>query len=270
VSLHSAAAGAERVIELLDEPVAVVDKPEGLEPTMVRGELRFENVGFAYETGGPRALDGVSFGARPGTVTAIVGPNGAGKSTLVRLMLRLHDPVDGVVTFDGHDLRDLGLAWFHRQVAVVLQEALVVDGTIRENILFGNPDATEEELVRAATLAGVDTFVADLADGYDTLVGERGTRLSGGQRQRIALARALVTNAPIIILDEPTTHLDTAAAAALADAVAAMSPSRTVIVITHDTEVSKAADEVFVVNAGRIVERRYQSRRFVTPSVVPA
>ena len=251
-SLHSAAAGAERVVEILDEPAAVVAHPEGAKPQEVRGELRFADVGFSYGHGRAPALRGVSFTVAPGRVTALVGPNGAGKSTIARLALRLHDPDFGRVLLDGRDLRGLDLEWLHDQMAVVLQDCLVIDATIRQNIAFGRPDATDDEVEAAARRAGAHEFIEQLPAGYGTLAGPRGARLSGGQRQRIAIARAFVRDAPIVILDEPTNHLDASGSDALLDAVRELARGRTTIVITHDPAVIAEADEVIVFDEGRI------------------
>ncbi len=252
-SLHSAAAGAERVAEILDEPVAVVTSPNAARPERVHGELRFADVGFGYQPGHPDVLDDVSLTVAPGRITAFVGPNGTGKSTVAKLALRLEDPDRGQITLDGCDLRELDLEWLRDQFAVVLQDGLLMDMTIRENIAFGRLEATDAQIEAAARQAGAHTFIQDLPDGYQTRVGARGARLSGGQRQRIDIARAFVRDAPIVILDEPTNHLDTASSEAILDTVRELARGRTMIVITHDPQIIAHADEVVVFDGERVV-----------------
>jgi ATP-binding cassette, subfamily B, bacterial len=252
-SLHSAAAGAERVVEILDEPVAVANRPDAERPDQVTGEIRLDNVTFGYDDPASPVLKTASLTIPPGRITALVGPNGAGKSTVARLIVRLHDPDAGQVLLDGRDLRDLDLEWLRDQMAVVLQENLVMDATIRENIAFGRPDASDDEIHAAARRAGADAFIAGLPDGYETQVGSKGSRLSGGQRQRIAIARALVRDAPIVILDEPTNHLDSDGSETLIDAMRELARGRTTLVITHDPAMIAEADEVVVFDRGHIV-----------------
>lgn len=251
-ALHSAAAGAERVVEILDEPPAVDASSGQLKPASTRGGIRFSDVTFHHDVEGAAALDGVSFDVRPGRVTALTGPNGAGKSTVTRLILRLQDPTSGRVLLDGRDLRDLDLEWLRDRMAVVLQDNFIMDASVRENIRFGRPDATDAEVEEAARHAGADAFIAALPDGYETAVGTRGTRLSGGQRQRIAIARAWVRDAPIVILDEPTNHLDGDGSESLIDAIRALATGRTTIMITHDPLLLAEADDVISLRAGRV------------------
>ena len=252
-SLHSAAAGAERVVEIMDEPVAVSSHPKADRPHAVRGELRLDDVTFSYDTDGPTVLRNVSLTIAPGRVTALVGPNGAGKSTVARLVLRLHDPDTGHVRLDGRDIRDLDLEWLRGQMAVVLQDNLIMDATVRQNIAFGRPDASDAEIEDAARRAGAHAFITALPEGYVTQVGSRGTRLSGGERQRVAIARALIRHAPIVILDEPTNHLDADGSDTVIDAMRELARGRTTIVITHDPVMIAEADEVVVFRDGRIV-----------------
>jgi ABC-type multidrug transport system fused ATPase/permease subunit len=200
------------------------------------------------------ALDRVSLRIEPGETVLLVGASGSGKSTLVKLLLRFIDPDSGRILLDGHDLRELRLRPLRDNLAVLLQETLVLHGTIRENIAYGRPAAGEGEIVAAACAAGAHGFVSALPDGYETVVGERGRSLSGGQRRRIALARALLRDAPVLVLDEPTAGLDTKSTAELADALPALSAGRTTIVVSHDLSLARAVDTVVVLEGGRVVE----------------
>jgi ATP-binding cassette, subfamily B, bacterial len=184
-----------------------------------------------------------------------VGASGAGKSTVAKLLLRFYDPDEGAVRLDGHDLADLELASLRRNMAILLQETLVLHGTVRDNIAFSRPSASHEEVASAARAAGAEEFIAALPAGYDTDVGERGRRLSGGQRQRIAIARALLADAPVLVLDEPATGLDAEARAALVEPLTRLMRDRTTIVISHDLLTVREADEIVVIDAGRVVER---------------
>jgi ABC-type multidrug transport system fused ATPase/permease subunit len=246
-TVFKALAGAERVIELLDERPAVTDGPTRLE--RVRGAIELDDVWFSY--GDEPALKGVTLRVAPGERVALVGASGAGKSTIARLLLRFGDPDAGAVRLDGHDLRELQLATLRRAVAVLLQETLVLHGSVRENIAYARPDATAAEVETAARAAGAHEFIARLPEGYDTDLGERGRRLSGGQRQRIAIARALLADAPVLVLDEPTTGLD----AALAASLGGLMSGRTTLVISHDLLLTRDADLILVLDEGEVVER---------------
>jgi ABC-type multidrug transport system fused ATPase/permease subunit len=220
----------------------------------VEGELEFDNVGFSYPGTPAAALDGVSLTIAAGETVALVGPSGAGKSTLSRLVPRLHDPGSGAVRLDGHDLRELRLEWLREHVAILFQDAPVIRGTVRENIAFGRPDTPDERIEAAARAAGVDAFVRALPAGYDTDVGERGRNLSGGQRQRVAIARVLLADAPILILDEPSTGLDAGARERLLDPLRGPMSARTTIVVSHDLLTAREADRIAVLDGGRLVE----------------
>ena len=239
---------------LLDTQSSVPQSREADPLVVTHGEVAFENVGFAYPNG-PRILSDVSFLARPGSVTALVGATGAGKSTAMNLLQRLSDPVAGGILIDGQDLRDVTLSSLRDAVGVVFQESLLFNRTIRENLLVGKPDASDAELEAACRQAEAHDFILRQPQGYDTLVGERGTTLSGGQRQRLAIARALLKDAPILILDEATSALDAATEARVTRAMQNLMRGRTTFVIAHRLSTICEADEILVFDQGQIVER---------------
>ena len=253
-TVFEAAAGAERIIELLDERPAVTVPARPAALSRARGMLVLDDVGFRYPETGTDAVAGVSFAALPGQTTALVGPSGAGKTTLIKLLLRLHDPARGRISLDGHDLRDLDPQQLRANIAVVLQETLLLDGTIADNILAGRPGAGHRELVSAARAADADTFIAALPKGYDTPVGQRGRLLSGGQRQRIAIARAMIRDAPILLLDEPTTSLDAEATERILAPMRRLMAGRTTIVISHDLLTVTDAQQILYLDRGRVTE----------------
>ena len=253
-TIFAAAAGAERVIELLEERPSVVDRPGATPLADVGGEVELRDVTFRYPGAGCDALSAVSLRVQRGETVAVVGPSGAGKSTLARLLLRFDDPVAGSVRIDGRDLRDVTLHSLREQVGLLAQETLLPDVSVREAIAYGRPGATDAEIEAAARSAGVHEFIAALPDGYDTSVGQRGRRLSGGQRQRISIARALLRETPVLVLDEPTTGLDAGAKAALLGPLSRLASGRTTIVISHDPEVVGWADRVVRIEDGRIAE----------------
>jgi ABC-type multidrug transport system fused ATPase/permease subunit len=294
-SVASASASAERIVEFLDQQPAVVERPDAIDLTAakggrgrmgsspgrspgVEGEVVFEGVTFAYPgTAGAPALRDVSFRVGPGQTLALVGPSGAGKSTVAKLLLRFYDPTSGRILVDGHELRDVTLASLREHIAVLLQETLVFDGTIRENIAFGRLGATDEEIHQAAQAADAHDFISALPEAYETRCGQKGRRLSGGQRQRIAIARAMLRDAPILILDEPAAGLDAEsservleplrrlmhgrAARSLgtqADTAGGGQPrgggERTTIVISHNLITVREATTILVLDEGRVVE----------------
>jgi ABC-type multidrug transport system fused ATPase/permease subunit len=254
-AMFRALAGAERVIELLDERPRVVDAPGARALPPLRGQVAFEAVSFTYPESEEPALREVDLQAAPGERIALVGPSGAGKSTIARLAARFYDPDSGTIRFDGVDLRDATLESVRANVSMLLQDALLLHGTIRENIAMGLAGADEGAIVAAARAAGAHGFIRELDDGYDTDVGERGQRLSGGQRQRVAIARALISKAPILILDEPSTGLDARAKAALVDPLRKLMSDRTTLVISHDLLTTRDADLIVVLDRGGVVER---------------
>ncbi|WAC65594.1 ABC transporter ATP-binding protein [Agrococcus sp. SL85] len=248
-----ALASGERVADLLDEPAEIVDRPGALRLGRARGAVSLDGVRVRDGHGRP-LLDGLSLAVEPGSRVCIVGPSGAGKSTLVGLLTRATDPESGVVRLDGLDVRDATLESLRANVAVVLQEAVLFRGTVRENIRLGRRGATDEEVEEAARRALAHDFIAALPEGYDTELGTRGETLSGGQRQRIAIARALLRDAPVVVLDEPTTGLDPRAAAAVSASIRSLTERRTTIAISHDPVALRGADRVLWLEDGRIVE----------------
>lgn len=245
----------EDFFRILDERSSVPEKEDARTLWAPRGEVRFENVSFAYPASGAAVLEDVSFKAHPGTCVALVGHTGAGKSTAMTLLQRLWDPTSGRITIDGQDLRDITLDSLRSNVGVVFQESLLFNRSIRDNLLVGKPDATDEEIEQACRMADAHEFIVRQANGYDTLIGERGTTLSGGQRQRLAIARALLKNPPILILDEATSALDAATEARVGRALRTLMAGRTTFVIAHRLSTVRDADEILVFDNGSIVEQ---------------
>jgi ATP-binding cassette subfamily B protein len=253
-SLFMRAPGIADYFALIDTRSTVPEHSDAHELDVTHGEVAFEQVSFAYP-GGPAILSDVSFVARPGTVTALVGATGAGKSTAMHMLQRLWDPQTGGILIDGQDIRDVSLDSLRNQIGVVFQESLLFNRSIRDNLLVGRPDATQAQIEQACRLAEAHDFISRQPQGYDTLVGERGTTLSGGQRQRLAIARALLKDAPILILDEATSALDAATEARVSRAMANLMQGRTTFVIAHRLSTVRDADEILVFDAGRIAER---------------
>jgi ATP-binding cassette, subfamily B, bacterial len=249
-----ALAGAERVIELLDEEPRVRDRPGARTLARSRGAIELDRVGFSYPGATDAAIERLELTVAPGETLALVGASGAGKSTLARLLVRLYDPTDGAIRLDGIDLRELELASLRRNVAILFQESLVLHGTVRENVSFGRPESTTEEIESAAHAAGADEFIRALPGGYDYDVGERGRNLSGGQRQRIAIARAVLADAPVLVLDEPSTGLDADTRERLLEPLRRLMRERTTIVVSHDLLTTRDADRIAVLDRGRLVE----------------
>ena len=252
--LTEALAGLDRTQEVLRERPEDED-PRRTEPIgTVNGYVTFENVDFEYDAGKP-VLHDVSFESQPGTVTALVGPSGSGKSTIISLVSAFHDPTHGAIRVDGTDLAKARLYDYRTQLGVVLQDTFLFDGSIRENVGFARPDATEEQILEACRIARVDEFAEKFDKKYDTIVGERGVKLSGGQRQRVSIARAILANPRILILDEATSSLDSESEAAIQEGLAYLMKGRTTFVIAHRLSTIRRADQILVVEAGRIVER---------------
>ena len=251
---YAASAGAERILEFLGQKPSVEEKPWARPLNTARGIVELEDVSFRYPGTKKTVLDGVSISVAPSETLALVGPSGAGKSTIARLLLRFYDPVYGSIRLDGHDLRDLTLRSLRENVAVLLQETLVFDGTVGQNIAYGKPGATEEEIVAAAKAADAHEFVSQLPEGYDAVIGQKGRLLSGGQRQRVAIARAMVRDAPVLLLDEPTTGLDAGAARKIMEPLRRLMSGRTVIIISHNLMTVREADRIFVIEDGKITE----------------
>ena len=252
--LTEAVAGLDRTNEILAEREEDRDPSRTISLPVLGGDVRFENVSFSYEPGKP-VLHGISFESRPGTVTALVGSSGSGKSTIISLLCGFHTATGGKVLVDGNDLAHVKLASYRAQLGVVLQETFLFDGSIRENILFSRPDATELQLMDAVRIARVDEFAERFPEGYDTIVGERGVKLSGGQRQRLSIARAILADPRILILDEATSSLDSESEALIQTGLNYLMQGRTTFVIAHRLSTIRRADQILVVEAGHIVER---------------
>jgi ATP-binding cassette subfamily B protein len=251
--LIKASAAGERVLHLLEQTPEVRDRPGAMPAPAFRGAVQFLEVGFAYDTG-KRVLDQINFTVEPGQQVAVVGRSGIGKSTLASLILRLHDPTQGQIRIDSCDIREFTLASLRSQISVVLQESVLFAASIRENIAYGAVGTTPEAVEAAARLAGAHEFITALPQGYDTLVGERGTTLSGGQRQRIAIARAAIRQAPILILDEATSDLDEENEQLVLESLQRVSRGRTTFWITHDLRLASRADVILYLEGGTIVE----------------
>jgi ATP-binding cassette subfamily B protein len=256
LTLTAATAGAERIGEILDARPAVTDPAEPLPAWPVRGELALERVTFRHPGADRDTLREVSFTARPGEVVVITGPSGAGKSTIAKLLLRFYDPGSGTVRLDGAPLGALRLAELRRNISYLPQQTLILHGTIADNIGCGHPGASRPEVERAARAADAHRFISQLPDGYDTLIAPHTAALSGGQVQRIAIARAVLRDAPVLLLDEPTTGLDAAAARRVLEPLRRLMAGRTTIMITHDAGAVAGADRVLVLSGGRLVETR--------------
>ncbi|MFD5632505.1 ABC transporter transmembrane domain-containing protein, partial [Streptomyces sp. NPDC127072] len=254
LTLTAATAGAERLAEILDTEPAVTDPADPVRAWPVRGWVSLHGISFRYPGAGRESLHDVSLTAAPGELVIVTGPSGAGKSTLSKLLTRFYDPSSGVICLDGVPLTDVPLEFLRENVALLPQETLVLNGTIRENIACGRPGASEEEIRRAAADAFAHDFVSALPDGYDTPIAPGTATLSGGQLQRLAIARAMLRGAPVLVFDEPTTGLDSVAARRVVGPLRRLMAGRTTIMITHDLSLAPDADRILVVDAGRLVE----------------
>ena len=252
-SAQQAFAGAERVIEILDAPQSVTDRPGALPIERAEGRITFERVDFSYLEG-VKVLDDVSFDIKPGKMVALVGATGVGKTTMSQLIARFYDPVSGRVCLDGHDLRDITLESLRRNISVVLQDTFLFNGTIEENIAFARPDATFKEIESSARIARIHDDIMEMPDAYQTQVGERGVKLSGGQKQRIAIARAVLCQAPVLVLDEATASVDVRTEAQIQQAINEIAGKRTIVTIAHRLSTVRNADRIIVFEKGRIVQ----------------
>ena len=257
--ITEAFAGLDRMHEVLEEQPEDIDPERVVRLERIRGNVRFHNVSFEYEPGKP-VLHGITLEAVPGTVLALVGSSGSGKSTLIGLVSAFAKPTSGNIYVDGIDLSTVRLDSYRSQLGVVLQDNFLFDGTIKQNILFGKPSSSNEEVLQAATIARVDEFAGKLENGIDTVIGERGIKLSGGQRQRVAIARAILANPRILILDEATSSLDTESEALIQEGLAALMAGRTTFVIAHRLSTIRSADQIVVLEQGVIVERGTHSQ----------
>jgi len=253
-SVQQALAGAERVAELLDEAPDIVEKSDAIEiKGRANGAIMLEDVDFRYAIG-DTVLENINLDIHPGMVVALVGPTGVGKTTLANLIPRFYDVCEGSITLDGYDIRDLAIKSVRKQISIVLQDVFLFHGTAGENILFGRQGATEEEMIAAAKVANAHEFITNLPEGYETLIGERGVKLSGGQKQRIAIARAVLKDAPILILDEATSSVDTETELLIQQALEQLMVGKTVIVIAHRLSTIRNADLIVVLDGNQIVE----------------
>src|SRR5689334_22019620 len=252
--LTEAITGLERTREILNEKSEDEDAGRAAAIDRINGEMIFENVDFSYDTG-KQVLFDIGFHSQPGTVTALVGPSGAGKSTIIGLVAAFYKPARGRVLVDGIDLATVKLRSYRTQLGVVLQDTFLFDGTIRENVAFARPDASEEEILKACRIARVDEFAENFGDKYNTVVGERGVRLSGGQKQRVSIARAILADPRILILDEATSSLDSESEALIQEGLRYLMRGRTTFVIAHRLSTIRRAEQILVVEAGRIIER---------------
>lgn len=252
-AIAQAAVGVDRIRAILETDEIIPDRADAVQPRNIKGEIVFEHVAFAYPSN-PPVLTDVNIHIKPGQLVGIVGPTGSGKSTVVSLIPRFYDAASGTVTIDGRDVRDYKLHALRDQIGYVLQDTVLFRGTVLDNIAFGKPGATRDEVVEAARFANADEFIAKMPKGYDTMVGERGLTMSGGQRQRLGIARVMVRNSPILLLDEPTAALDTESEKLVIDALERLMKGRTVITIAHRLTTIRDADQIIVIAGGVVAE----------------
>jgi ABC-type multidrug transport system fused ATPase/permease subunit len=249
--LQVAIAGAERVFEILDAEIDVKERENPHQLANVRGHIRFDGVSFHYIEG-QDVLKSITVEIMPGECVALVGPTGVGKTTFINLLNRFYDPIEGSITVDGHDLRDVSLRSLRHNISNVIQDVFLFNDTLSENIAYGAPESDEAEILQASRLARAHDFICQLKEGYATIVGERGMRLSGGQKQRVSIARAVLRNRPILILDEATAAVDVETEKQIRDAMDEVMMNRTTVIIAHRLSTIKKADKIIVLNDGRV------------------
>ncbi|WP_040285832.1 ABC transporter ATP-binding protein [Sporosarcina koreensis] len=254
-SLTQSFASMDRVLELMEEPYEVTDKPDARPLPAIRGKVEFEHVGFAYEEEGIPVLDDMNFTVEPGQTAALVGMSGGGKSTIVSLIPRFYDVTAGAIKIDGIDIRDIQTKSLRDQIGMVLQDSILFSDSVRSNIMMGNPDATEEEVIAAAKAANAHEFIMELPEGYDTEVGERGVKLSGGQKQRLSIARVFLKDPPMLILDEATSALDLESEALIQESLSRLAHNRTTIIVAHRLSTITHADKILVISHGELKEQ---------------
>jgi len=253
-SLTQSFASMDRVFELMEEKYDVTDKEDAVTLPLMNGEVEFDNVNFSYEKEGEIVLKGIDFKVSPGETVAFVGMSGGGKSTIVGLIPRFYDVTGGAIRIDGYDIRDIKVKSLRDQIGIVMQDTILFSDSVKSNILMGKPDASDEEVIAAATAANAHDFISELPEGYDTTVGERGIKLSGGQKQRIAIARVFLKNPPLLILDEATSALDLESEALIQDSLEVLANERTTLIVAHRLSTITHADKIFVVDAGEVKE----------------
>jgi subfamily B ATP-binding cassette protein MsbA len=253
-TISKASVGWERIREVLENEQQIRDLPNAKPAPRFKGAIEFDHVEFSYDANQP-VLKDISLKIAPGQLAALVGPTGAGKTTIVSLLPRFYDLTAGEIKIDGTDIRQFKSRSLRQQIAFVLQETLLFRATVAQNIAYGKPEATRAEIIRAAKLANADEFIEKMARGYDTMIGERGLTLSGGQRQRITIARAIIRDSPILILDEPSAGLDAESEQLVFDALGNLMAGKTSIVIAHRLATVRRADVIFVIDGGRVVEQ---------------
>ncbi len=251
--LQQATAGAERVFEVLDTEPDIQDSKHAIDIEDVKGEITFSNVDFHYIPS-TKVLNHVSFTAKPGQMIALVGPTGVGKTTIISLISRFYDPTAGQILLDGHNLKDITLTSLRNQISIVLQDIFLFNGTVADNIAYGCKGSTLEEVIASAKIARAHSFISELPEGYDTVIGERGVKLSGGQKQRLSIARAILRNTPILIFDEATASVDVETEAQIQQAIQELSGTRTIVIIAHRLSTVKRADNILVLETGSVVE----------------
>ncbi len=252
--LMRARSSGQRIFEVLDTEPGIKDAPKAIALTEVQGRVRFEHVSFAYGAG-PKILDNITIDAQPGQIVALLGATGSGKSTILSLLPRFYDVTSGRITVDGQDIRDVQQASLRRNIGFVLQDVFLFNATLRENIAFGVPHATEEQVIAAAKIARLHDFICMLPDGYDTWVGDRGVTLSGGQKQRVAIARTILVDPRILVLDDATSSVDMETEYLIQEALDAVMRGRTSFVVASRLRTIKRADQILVLDHGRIIER---------------